>query len=179
MEIINRLIGNYLRCYCTFKQDNWDKLLYSAEFSNNSARVDAMDMTSFEADLGWQPKSPLDLLANYTQDHLQTVTDFKEHLEESFRVATVAHRLAQARQSAYNSNKYTPPSCEVGDEVYLSKKRFTDSSSAARLSQKLSVRRVGLFKALQVINKKSRQTGSARDYVYSSDSARRAHSSRT
>lgn len=37
--------------------------------------------------------------------------------------------------------------------VFLSKTLFTDASSSVRPSQKLSVRRVGPFKVLDVINK--------------------------
>lgn len=83
-EIMNLTIENHLRCYCAFIQDNWDKLLCSAKFAYNSAQVNAMEMTPFEADLGWPPKSPLNSIANYAQDHLRTVTDIKENLEESF-----------------------------------------------------------------------------------------------
>lgn len=78
-----------------------------------------MEMTFFEADLGWQPESPLISFANFTQDHMQIVTDLKEDLEERFRVVTFAHRLSQVRQSAYNNKICTPPSYNVGDEVYL------------------------------------------------------------
>lgn len=66
---------------------------------------------------------------------------------------TFAQRLAQSRQAAYNGKRYTPPSYQVGDEIYLSKKLFTDSSSSARPSQKLSVRRIGPFKVIELIAK--------------------------
>lgn len=112
-----------------------------------------MGMSPFVADLGWKPKTPLDVPSRRDDEHLPTVTEFRRHLEESLQSATFAHRFAQARQAAYNSKRYTPPSYSVGDEVYLSKKLFTDSSSAARPSQKLSVRRVGPFRINEIIGK--------------------------
>lgn len=152
-EVMNRMIGNYLRCYCAFNQSDWDDLLTTAEFSYNSAVVESMGMSPFEADLGWKPRSPLELLPTRQEENLHSVAEFRASLEESFRSATFAQRLAQARQAAYNAKRYTPPSYAVGDEVYLSRKLFTNASSSARPSQKLSVRRVGPFKVTEVINK--------------------------
>ncbi len=37
-EIMNRLVENFLRCYCNLKQDDWDKFITAAEFSYNSAK---------------------------------------------------------------------------------------------------------------------------------------------
>ena len=36
-EVINRMIENYLRCYCSYHQNDWDDLLPAAEFAYNSA----------------------------------------------------------------------------------------------------------------------------------------------
>lgn len=94
-EIMNHMIGNYLRCYCGFNQDYWDKLLTTAEFAYNSAKVESLKMSPFEMDLGWLPKSPLELLARSPDDSIQTLNDFK--VQESFRNAKFAQRIAQAR----------------------------------------------------------------------------------
>lgn len=51
-EIMNRMLANYLRCYCNYHMNNWDVLFSAAEFAYNSAHVDSLAMTSFEADLG-------------------------------------------------------------------------------------------------------------------------------
>lgn len=151
-EVMNRMIGNYLRCYCAFNQTNWDDLLTTAEFSYNSATVDSMTMSPFEADLGWKPRSPLELFRNRKEENLHSVSELKATLEASFQSALFAQRLAQARQAAYNAKRYTPPSYNIGDKIYLSRKLFTDASSAVRPSQKLSVRRVGPFRVVEIIN---------------------------
>lgn len=93
------------------------------------------------------------MLSSRSTTQNQSVDEFKLSLEESFRSAIFAQKLAQARKSAYNAKRYTPPTYKVGDSVYLSRKLFTDSSSTVRPSQKLSVRRIGPFTVLEIINK--------------------------
>lgn len=36
-EVVNRMIGNYLRCYISYPQNDWDGFLPTAEFAYNSA----------------------------------------------------------------------------------------------------------------------------------------------
>lgn len=100
-------------------------------------------MSPFEDHLGRSPTLPLDALVCQEEYSVQTATDFRNKLEETFRSATFAQRLEQARQAAYNGKCYTPPRYEVGDEVSLSKKLFIDSSSSVRPSQELSVLQSG------------------------------------
>lgn len=147
-EIMNMTVGNYLPCYCAYHQRDWDALLTSEEFAYNSAKFESMGTTPFEADLGWQPRSPIEISSSRHDDSFQTVNAFQAKLDESFRNATFAQRLVQAREAAYNSKRYTPPNHEVRNEVYLTRKLFTDATSTARLSPKLFIRRVGPFKIL-------------------------------
>lgn len=110
-------------------------------------------MCSFEADFGWTPRSSLDWISRNPVDTVQRLSEFRATMDESFKITIFSHRLAQARQSTYNAKKYRPPCCKVGDEVYLSKKLFTDSASLARPSQKLSVHSFGPFPAVEIINR--------------------------
>ena len=36
-ERVNQIIEQYLRCFCNYQQDNWETLLYTAEFSYNNS----------------------------------------------------------------------------------------------------------------------------------------------
>lgn len=110
-------------------------------------------MSPFQADLGWQPKSPLESFSSRADDRLQSVSEFRDSLEASLKTTTFSQRLAQAQQETYNSKKYTPPSYKVGDAIYLSKQLFTDSALAVRPSQKLSVRSIGPFRDTEIIRK--------------------------
>ena len=62
LEIMNRMIKNYLRCYCSYNQDDRDELPPAAEFDYTSSVTVDLGMCLFEIDLGWIPKSPLDML---------------------------------------------------------------------------------------------------------------------
>lgn len=85
-------------------------------------------MSPFEANLGWDPESLLELFNNQHEDTVQTLNDFKKLFEASFHSPTSAQKLAQSRQAAYNASLYTPPMYKEGDMVYFSKKLFTDPS---------------------------------------------------
>lgn len=54
----------------------------SAEFAYSYARVESLKRTPFEADLGWNPKSPLELLGTKSEDTVQTVNKFRDMLRE-------------------------------------------------------------------------------------------------
>lgn len=96
-----------------------------------------MKMSPFEADLGWKPRSPLELFQNRKEETLYSTSELKATLEASLKSALFAQRLAQAHNTAYNSKRYTPPTKNIADEVYLSRKLFTYASSAVRPSQKI------------------------------------------
>ena len=106
-KLINIMLENYLRCYCSCRQDDWDTLLPAAEFAYNSAVSQDLGTSPFEIDLGWKPKSPLELIT--AQDtSIESVNSFKHKLKSAFEDATFCHKLAKARQSAYTAQKYRP-----------------------------------------------------------------------
>ena len=76
------MIENYLRCYCSYHQDDWDELLPGAEFAYNSALSDDTGMTPFEMDLRWNPQSPLDMPSG-SEVSLESLSDFKVRLRTS------------------------------------------------------------------------------------------------
>ena len=59
---MNRMIESYLRWYCSYHQNDRDDLLPAAEFAYNSAVYEDLGMSPFELDLGWNPKSALEVL---------------------------------------------------------------------------------------------------------------------
>eukprot|EP00171_Calliarthron_tuberculosum_P023944 IDg23944t1 len=119
-EIMNRMLENYLRCYCNYHQTDWDLLLVAAEFAYNSSKHAGLSATPFELDLGWKPKSPMDFLNNISQS-VESVSAFQKRLMETTQDARFSLKLAQARQAAYNSKKYCPPNYKVGNNVWLSR----------------------------------------------------------
>ena len=88
-EVMSRMIENYLCCYCSYHQDDWDGLLPAAEFAYNSAVSDDLGMTPFEMDLEQNPKSPLDMLSG-SEVSLESLSEFEERLKTSLEAAQFA-----------------------------------------------------------------------------------------
>lgn len=105
-EIMNRMVENYLRCYCDHQQDEWDRLLISAEFAYNSANMEGSGACPFELDLGWKPRSLLNLLSK-SDCKVESLEEFRLRLSESYKDAKFAQEVAQARSAAYNAKRYT------------------------------------------------------------------------
>lgn len=82
-EVMNRMVENFLGCYCEYKQNNWDMLLPAAEFAYNSARSEDFGASPFKIDLEWKPRDPLDLITAKSSP-VGAIEDFKTQLREVF-----------------------------------------------------------------------------------------------
>ena len=133
-EIMNRMVENYLRCYCSYHQDNWDELLPAAEFAYNSAVSEDLGFSPFELDLGWVPKSPLDFISG-TEIPVQSLEDFKKQLKCSLDDAQFSYKVSKARQSSESAVHYKKPSYKVGSKLWINKTLFTDAYSKSQDSQ--------------------------------------------
>ena len=151
-EIMNRMVENYLRCYCSYHQNDWDELLPAAEFAYNSAVSEDLGMSPFELDLGWIPKSPLDLLSG-NEISVQSVEEFKNRLKTSLEDAKYSYKIAKAAQSAYSSKKFKTPEYKVGSKLWINRSLFKDAYSKSQESDKLTARRFGPFIVKELVGK--------------------------
>jgi len=62
IEVVNRSLGNLLRCLVGENVKNWDLLLPKAEFAYNSSVNRTIGKSPFEIVHGYQPNKPLDLI---------------------------------------------------------------------------------------------------------------------
>ena len=76
-EAMNRMIQNYLRCYCNRWLDDWDEHLEAAEFAYNSSPTAETNLSPFEADLGYQPRSPFNLFLG-SDSTVEALDDLKK-----------------------------------------------------------------------------------------------------
>jgi len=151
-EIMNRMVENYLRCYCSYNQDDWDNLLPAAEFAYNSAVSEDLGMSPFELDIGWKPKSALEFISG-SGSIVQSVDELRDKLKGSLDDAQYSYKVSKARQSSEASKRYDVPNYEVGSKVWLNKTLFTDAYSKSQQSDKLSSKRVGPFMIKELIGK--------------------------
>ena len=62
IEVINRSLGNLLRCLVGESLENWDLLLPHAEFAYNNSVNRSTSKSPFEIDHGYKPRRPVDLI---------------------------------------------------------------------------------------------------------------------
>jgi len=134
-EIMNRMVENYLRCYCSYHQDDWDELLPAAEFAYNSAVTEDLGMSPFEVDLGDVPKAPLDFISR-SDVPVQSVNDFKEQLKSSLEDAQYSYKVSKARQTAESSVRGNPPKYSKGSKVWLNRTLFKDAYAKSQEREK-------------------------------------------
>jgi len=61
-EVVNRSLGNLLRCLVSDHNKNWDLILPTVHFAYNSSINRSIAMSPFEVVHGYKPRKPLDLL---------------------------------------------------------------------------------------------------------------------
>ena len=61
-EVVNRSLGNLLRCLMGEANRNWDSILPTAQLAYNSFVNRSIDASPFEVVHGYTPRKPLDLL---------------------------------------------------------------------------------------------------------------------
>ena len=152
-EVMNRMIEDYLRIFCNYRQDNWDAFLSAAEFAYSTSLFPATGLTPFFMDLGWNPKSPLDLLDPLQTTNVQSVDDHRALLSSVFKDAQTSYISARERQRTRLESRFISPTYCVGDQVMLSTASYKDAFSRTRPSLKLLPRFIGPFKILELIGK--------------------------
>jgi transposase InsO family protein len=70
-ERVNRILEEFLRAYCSARQDNWSQLLPMAEFAYNSSVQQSTGFAPFQLVYGSVPASPADLQAEALQAQQQ------------------------------------------------------------------------------------------------------------
>jgi hypothetical protein len=109
-------------------------------------------MSPFEIDLGWVPKSPLELFSA-SPSRVQGAKDFKTELREVLHHAQFSCKAARARQAAYSSMRYRAHQYEVGNKVWTNNTLFPDAFSRAQSSDKLTAKRYGPFVIQELVGK--------------------------
>lgn len=120
-EIGSKKLDSVLKIIFCFvqNQQDWDSLLLAAAFTLNTSKTDTTRYIPFPRDRGWTPRFSIDPLCN-RWDALQSLSDFQKSLAISFEDAHYSHKLASARQSAFNAEWYQPRSYKISDEVRVS-----------------------------------------------------------
>ena len=82
-EVVNRSLGNLLRCLVGENMGNWDLLLPRAEFAYNSSVNRSTGKSPFEIVHGYKPRKPLDLIPLPTHARIsESAESYAQHVKE-------------------------------------------------------------------------------------------------
>lgn len=141
-ERANRTLGEMLRAYVNHRQDDWDVHLSTVEFAYNNSVNPSTGYTPFYLNYGRHPNTPLSLSNVRHSSPNPAVTDFVQHLTETYEAARANVATAQASQKKHADTKRRHVEFMHGDKVMLS---TADLKITARGSKKLGPKFIGPF----------------------------------
>ncbi|KAL6580256.1 hypothetical protein OROMI_008280 [Orobanche minor] len=149
-EVVNRSLGNMLRCLVGANLKSWDSKLSSAEFAHNLAINRSTGFAPFFVVYGTLPRAPIDLLtlpSSMTPHH--TASGLITDLQQTHAITQQRLEAANARYKLAADARRRDVQFEVGDFVWavLTKDRFP-----ARVYNKLASRKIGPVEIIEKIN---------------------------
>ena len=157
-EVVNRLLTTMLRAFTSGKKSDWSKWLHLLEFAYNSAVHSSTSATPFHLLLGFNPRTPLDLIGTKRNDDVanralspEAVT-FLENLAMHRDSARQAIAKAQEQQvRSYNKGRKPVPLLKKGDHVLVNPHALEWIESKGE-GRKLTQHWIGPFEVIQRIN---------------------------
>ena len=149
-EVVNKRLGNYLRCFASTKPKSWCSWLPWAEFCYNTSYHVSIHTTPFKIVYGRDPpmicrygtpKSPVDDIDRYLQERDQVLTILKQHLSN-----------AQAIMKASKDSDRRDVSFKEGDLVYLKLRPYRMRALSKRFNEKLAPKYFGPYLIVKQIN---------------------------
>ena len=143
-ERMNQVLEDYLRHFCSYYQDNWDKILDMAEFSINNLNSAGLGVSPFFFTYGHHPKFNT-LTESSGRANLDNLII---ELQETQEMAIECLTQAQIRQANYyNQGKRELPHFKKDDQVMLLQKFI----SSRRSNNKLNYQWIGPFQVEEMV----------------------------
>jgi hypothetical protein len=134
----NQMLEHYLRCYCSFEQDDWASHLSMAEFTYNNAKHSSTGMSPFEALYAYSPDLRLNIEDDIPEGEAPAA---RERVEEMHKIRELLEEnLAKAikRQKKYYDKEHAPKRFAVGDQVLLKAKNLRSIRPSPKLNNKFA-----------------------------------------
>jgi len=162
-EKANATLETFLKAYIVQlpRPEVWVRLLPLTEFTYNAAKDKAISMAHFEADIGYVPQLPLDLLAPDLQrlDSEEGLA-YAENLSKTLRMLRERMEETQVTMTAEANEKRQAHPFWVGDEVFLDMRSLpigyanvTGAANDSNNSRKFQHPYTGPFKLLKKAGK--------------------------
>jgi len=145
-ERVNQVLEQYLRCFANYRQDNWLRLLSSAEFTYNNTLHESIQTTPFFANYGYHPRFSTETLPSpvnpASEQRIQELHDVHEDLKMELRES-----LERYKETA-DRHRLETPEFQPGDKVWLLRRNIKTTRPCAKLDYK----KLGPFEIEQQIN---------------------------
>ncbi|KAJ9566128.1 hypothetical protein OSB04_002094 [Centaurea solstitialis] len=149
-EVVNRSLGNLLRCLVGDHVKAWDQKLCQAEFAHNHAVNRSTGFSPFQVVYSVQPRGPLDLMSLPVAGSVpKKMEDFVDGLHEVHKAVYDNLVRANAKYKQFADQTRKQVDFEVGDFVWavLTKDRFSVGEY-----NKLSAKKIGPVEIVEKIN---------------------------
>jgi transposase InsO family protein len=148
-ERLNQQLEAHLRIYCSYEQENWAMLLYTAQFAHNTKVHAGSHKSPCELSTGVQPGIPdgvpevsqidqdLPLRGGARDDKLKrSAREFLANRLSDFKIAREHLEHAQKLQSKYHNRTTLPKHFDVGEKVLLSARNIQTRRPHRKLDSK-------------------------------------------
>jgi hypothetical protein len=117
-ERVNSTFQQLLRCFCCYDGSDWTTLLPQLEFAYNASRALGIEHTPFEANFGFTPEEPPDLLFSM-RPSIPVSQDATEGLRLLHDVHTLVRSVKQLHKDEMQARTEpsTTPHFARGDKV--------------------------------------------------------------
>ena len=115
-ERVNQILEQYLRIYCSHRQDDWVRLLPTAEFAYNNAPSESTCLSPFYAEYGYNPRMAPDIPNPLNHPSLQTIFAARAEAQDQAKAALT---LAAERMKWYFDQHRQEVHFKVGDQVLI------------------------------------------------------------
>ena len=150
-ERTNRVLEECLRSYVATDEDSWVRSLPLVEFAINSSEHSSTGMTPFYADLGLEPRTPMDISLPTTASPV--AEELKEHMTAVIRKIRDSLFDVQQRMINRDSRNLKPEEpIHPGQYVYVKRVALlTEQERHKHRKNKLQARWVGPFEVTEAI----------------------------
>ena len=116
-KVVNRSLGNMLRCLVGVKQDVWDLILSTAEFAYNNSVNRSIGKSHFQIVNGYSPHTPIDLVplpphmrvSEPAENFAKHIHDLHDEIRRKISLSNKDYKLAadvHRRSKEFNVDDY-------------------------------------------------------------------------
>lgn len=149
MEVVNRCLETFLRCFIADQPKSWVQWLPWAEYWYNTTFHTSTGTTPFEAVYGRPPP----IMTRFLPGETRVEAVQRELLDRDEALRQLKYHLQQAQNSMRSQadKKRTECNFAIGDWVFLKLRPHGQYTMGTRICPKLSPRYYGPFKILEKI----------------------------